>query len=226
MGTISWGGGGGSRPSCAPTWPAVLGRGRTTQLGVATGLRSGSKSQGPDFHFVVKYVSHEMYHHSRVRTCNSVAVGTRHSVEHHFCVVKSFVISPRKTLEPEESLPVLPPTAPGHPLLPVSLGTGRPWTFQRRGSYRTGSFVLSRFHSARPFQGPSVLPAVSLLHPFLWLSNTPFYERGAHRILMQLTRWFRMKELFFFFFFWAKRPKLQKCFFFLNTVGARSLPSN
>ena len=39
---------------------------------------------------------------------------------------------------------------------------------------------------------------------------------------MQLTRWFRMKELFFFFFL-AKCPKLQKCFFFLNTVGSLSL---
>lgn len=201
MGTISWGRGGGSHPSCVPTWPAVLGRGRTTQLGVATGLRSGSKSQGPDFSFVVEYVLHKMCRRSRVR--HAIQWPWAHGTVWGIASVGSRALSSAQGKRwTQKSHSLTPPRrGPWTPAAsPVSLGTGRPWTFQRRrGSCHTGSFVLSWFHSARPFQDPSVLPAVSLLHPFLWLSNTPFYKRGAHRILIQLTRWFRMKGLFFFF---------------------------
>ena len=165
MGTISWGWGGDSHPSCAPTWPAVLGRGRTTQLGAATGLRSGSKSQGPDFYFVVKYVSHEMYHHSRVRTCNSVAVGTRHSVEHHFCVVKSLAQGKRWN-QKSHSLSSLP-----RPLDTRSFPC--PWGRAAPGRFRGGARTVRGLLCSAAFTQHGLLK----VHLCCWLYRCliPFY---------------------------------------------------
>lgn len=107
---------------------------------------------------------------------------------------------------------LLPPAAPGQPLTSLCPEDELPLDVAgAQGLVPYVVFVLSCFRSARPFHGPSVWSGVSQLHPFLWLSNTPFYKRGAHRILMQLTRWFRMKELFFFFF-WLNAQSYRNAF--------------
>lgn len=107
---------------------------------------------------------------------------------------------------------LLSPAAPGQPLTSLCPEDELPLDVAgAQGLVPYVVFVLSCFRSARPFHGPSVWSGVSQLHPFLWLSNTPFYKRGAHRILMRLTRWFRMKELFFFFF--GQTPKVTEMLF-------------